>query len=120
MVKSKPLRPGQKDPSFNPQVNPNMPPLWTMPISGDKHPDGLLEYDPNRVMEGNHEVTYDENGRPEILMQLDDTNQISGTMQGPTGVGAGAVGGYGKKRVGQESRRQMNLTSGRTKSILTS
>jgi hypothetical protein len=91
---------------------------YEMPVSGDKHPDGIPEGDPNRVMEGDQEVTYDEYGNPEVLMQLGDTNQISGTMQGSTG--GGAVGGYGKKRVGQESRRQMNLTSGRTKSILTS
>ena len=29
-------------------------------------------------------------------------------------------GGYGKKRKAEQSRKQMNLTSGRTKSILTS
>ena len=36
-------------------------------------------------------------------------------------VSAGSIGGgYGKKRVGEQSRGQMNLTSGRTSSILTS
>lgn len=31
-----------------------------------------------------------------------------------------AAGGYGKKRIGEQSRGQMNLTKGRTSSILTS
>ena len=34
--------------------------------------------------------------------------------------GGSIGGGYGKKRVGEQSRGQMNLTSGRTSSILTS
>jgi len=32
----------------------------------------------------------------------------------------GSVGGYGKKRIGEQSRGQMNLTKGKTRSILTS
>jgi|TARA_R110000824_G_scaffold108731_1_gene256048 hypothetical protein len=32
----------------------------------------------------------------------------------------GSVGGYGKKRIGEQSRGQMNLTKGKSSSILTS
>ena len=35
------------------------------------------------------------------------------------GTGASVGGGYGKKRVGEQSRGQMNLTSGQSRSILT-
>ena len=57
---------------------------------------------------------YDEEGNPFVLtgQALIDSNAEAGSST--------KGGGYGKKRIGKQSRGQMNLTSGRTSSILTS
>ena len=76
---------------------------------------------------------YDEEGNPFTLTGqdlLDSNLELEQRYGLPPQSGAGLVqeesnerrsGGYGKKRVGEQSRKQMNLTSGSNRSsILTS
>ena len=97
---TKPLRPGQKDPADSQS-------LWTIPISGDKHPDGINHVDPNPPgTGGNQEVTYDEYGNPEILMQL---GSGSGAMGNPSwGQGVGNTAADGTSVASGGLRRQIH------------
>ena len=97
---TKPLRPGQKDPSLSRAS-------WEMPISRSKHPEGINQVDPNPPgTGGNQEVTYDEYGNPEILMQL---GSGSGAMGNPSwGQGMGHTAADGTSVASGGLRRQIH------------
>ena len=63
---------------------------------------------------------YDYTDDPDFDSRSDagGTQDLTGSLQKAEASSIG--GGYGKKRVGQESRGQMDYTKGQTRSILTS
>ena len=61
------------------------------------------------------EIIYDQSG-PDAAPDAD----VPGVKGWREKLAGSQGGGYGKKRIGEQSRKQMNLTSGRSSSLLTS
>ena len=60
------------------------------------------------------EIIYDQTG-PDAAPDSD----VPGVKGWREKLAGSQGGGYGKKRIGEQSRKQMNLTSGRSSSLLT-
>ena len=53
------------------------------------------------------------------MVQMQTSEGQAAMLEGLDGKASSVGGGYGKKRVGEQSRGQMNLTAGQGRSILT-
>lgn len=118
--------------SIKPNVVPTGITTWARPPQGQAMDDGTMPGDPNYVdphaeaMATWNNIDKGPTGgfRPDgtAIMHSDpDSAHSLSLLSEDSGSGSGSgEGGYGKKRVGEQSRKQMNLTGRHKSTILTS